>query len=73
MFVCGHGCIADPLYSWIAQILQETQTPDVVAEQLNQQTLLWLEQMLAAAPEGIATVGITPIAVDSDSIKESSQ
>jgi len=32
---------------------------------------LWLEQMLAAAPEGIATVGITPIIVDS--IKESSQ
>ncbi|MBV5311258.1 hypothetical protein [Chromatium okenii] len=73
MFVCGHGCIADPLYSWIAQILKDTQTPDVIAEQLNKQTLLWLEQMLAAAPEGIATVGITPIAVDSDSIKESSQ
>jgi len=71
MFLCGHGCIADPLYSWIDNTLNSQEKIDAIAEHLNEKTRLWLEQMLAAAPEGIATVGITPIIVDS--IKESSQ
>ncbi|MBK1694021.1 hypothetical protein CKO09_04630 [Chromatium weissei] len=70
MFICGHGCIADSAYSWLAQILNSDETPTAIAERLNEQTLLWLEQTLATAPEGIVAIGITPITFDS--IKESS-
>lgn len=66
MFVCGMGCIADPLYPWISHALNSAETPDVIAERFNKQTLLWLEKMLAAAPEGIAAVGITPIKINTD-------
>ncbi len=72
MFLCGHGCIDDPLWPWLGATLNDAGS-DIGqrVERLEEMTLAWLEQATSSPAEGIAAIGLTPLALDS--ITESSQ
>jgi hypothetical protein len=64
MFLCGHGCGDDPLWSWIGATVTAADLDGAVREErLVTLTLTWVEQAIAA-PEGIAAVGLTPLVLD---------
>ncbi|MBK1641660.1 hypothetical protein CKO12_07175 [Chromatium okenii] len=65
MFLCGHGCIDDPLWLWIGATLNDASS-DIGQrmERLEALTLAWLEQATATPAEGIAAVGFTPLVLD---------
>ena len=49
MFAFGHGCVADPLYPWIAHTLADERIVDATAraERLEKKALTWLDQVLS--------------------------
>lgn len=50
MFIFGHGCLADPLYPWIENTLQnETITDNAArAERLERKALIWLDNVISS-------------------------
>jgi len=55
-FVFGHGCTDDPLYPWMSSTLKDetVREPNARATQLEQETLAWLNQILAIASEKVS-------------------
>jgi len=49
MLAFGHGCGADPLYPWIAQVLKDETITDheVKAKRLEKEAITWIEYFLA--------------------------
>ena len=55
MFLLGHGCGADPIYSWIRKILNNTvtSTPELKAQALKTEIIVWIE-FIISTNEGTA-------------------
>jgi hypothetical protein len=49
MFAFGHGCVADPLYPWISQVLTDERITSAEArgQRLERKALTWLDHVLA--------------------------